>query len=108
MDHGNLAVVDQGEFPERMCRHGNCCHHNPELKPLGQKQQLPNPWFFGLIPIFLFWWHCGSPLRRYKVVQRRQCQKCGRIEDQVDNDRLGVCLCCGYHTTIHRYNLSPR
>ena len=82
-----------------MCAHGMCANHDPEWKNLGKPRTVPNPGIFGKRTYWMIRC-CERSMARYKKVQRRQCQKCGRNEDQITINDLALCLCCGYHFSI--------
>ena len=93
MDHSDLA----GKKCEHgMCQHGFCLDHDPKWENVGSPRREPNPGFLGKKT----WWtsrHCGKAMARYKVVQTQRCKQCGRQEDHITDEYLGLCLCCGYH-----------
>ena len=84
------------KFPQQQCAHGECLKHSPEWQDVGPKRCVPNPGMF-----FSTYWFgkvnrcCGRPTLRVKEVQTRQCQRCGRKEECVTDDKLHLCSCCG-------------
>lgn len=86
LEHGHLHC---------QCPHGKCLNHGPDWENVGEQQLVPDPGLFG-IQTYLFDRCCGKLMARRRVMQKRRCRKCGRIEEHRVTVRA-VCLCCGYH-----------
>lgn len=93
MDHSNLG---KPPCERRMCKHGNCLDHSPEWENVGKEHYVPDPGFFGQ-KTYWFERHCDMRLVRYSLVQTQRCKQCGRVQDVIKVQNMGVCPCCGYH-----------
>ena len=96
MDHSDLAGEKDSYI---QCGHGRCLDHGPEWENVGNVRREPNPGIFGQ-KTYWFTHCCGAPMARYKNVQTKRCQKCGRQEDHITYDHLALCLCCGRHSRL--------
>lgn len=98
MDHNNPAVKQEKQCGQ--CPHGKCLNHSPEWKKVDVARMMPNPlrtWFifFTTEDTYEDSACCKRMMARYKKVQRWQCKRCGRTEDEVLNHHVALCLCCG-------------
>lgn len=91
MDQGN---PEEQKDPHSHCPHGHCIGHSPEWKDVGEMRTEPNPGIFGKTYCLIR--HCGQSMAKYKKVQTRRCNVCGRTEDHVTCKHVALCLCCGY------------
>lgn len=87
----------------KQCPHGMCLNHNPEWAVVKEAEYLPNP-----ISILGILWYsiyatvrcCGKPMRRMKKIRLVQCKKCGRTKEEILDDEVGFCECCGFHKHV--------
>ena len=85
------------KYPHGQCRHGMCLDHEPEWENVGNRRE-PTSGVFGNKT---YWMnrHSGRAMAMYREIQSHKCKECGRIEDEVVNYDIALCLCCGHYFT---------
>ncbi|HHX58930.1 MAG TPA: hypothetical protein GX706_04180 [Candidatus Moranbacteria bacterium] len=87
-------------YPEKQCPHGNCLNHSPEFKEVGplELRRKKHPiWGWR----FLFKYCCGKRMKRAELVLPVKCNKCGRLDYQVQEYSVEYCECCGRKNANH-------
>lgn len=84
------------KYSHCQCEHGKCKDHKAQWEIAGELRREPVIWMFGIIKK---WWSahycCGEAMVCYQDKQKMKCALCGRIEDIIRNEYVGVCKCCG-------------
>ena len=90
MNHSTLAGGQKYNYSQCCHGKGRCLDHEPEWENIGKKRLEPNPGY-----VIKVYYCCNERMARYKEIQTRRCQKCGRTEDNITHYYIAFCLCCG-------------